>query len=195
MTITANQLVAANLRRARELRELTQEQAAERLEPYLGTRWSPAVFSAAETSVRTKRVREFSANELLAFSRAFDLPVLWFFLPAETDGFPNVRCGGDRELSTGELLDAVFPYRGSPDVEERLIQTLRNLPKRLRTKADQGAMRWAMERMGTAIIAVFHDLRVVAEQNRRTADLLDEARNAAVAAAAKELDREEAHIG
>lgn len=76
--MTPNQLVAYNLRRARKLRGLTQEAAAEALEPHLGQRWSKALFSNAERSVDGQRIRPFTADEVVAFARAFDLPVLWF---------------------------------------------------------------------------------------------------------------------
>jgi hypothetical protein len=195
MPITANQLVAANLRRARDVRGLTQEQAAERLEPYLGTRWSPAVFSAAETSVKTSRVREFDASELLAFSRAFDLPIGWFFLPAETDGFPNLSCGGERELTTGELLDAVYPYGGSPDVAMRMTETLRRLPKALRSKADQGALAWTMERMRAAVTAVSGEFLALSRDMHSAADRLEQVHAAGLQAAAEELDEQAAPVG
>jgi transcriptional regulator with XRE-family HTH domain len=83
--LTGNQTVAYNLRRAREVHGLTQEQAAERLEPFLGERWSKATFSAAERSVEGKRVRKFDADEVLAFAEGFGLPVAWFFLPADPE--------------------------------------------------------------------------------------------------------------
>lgn len=76
--MTPNQLVALNLRRARTLLGLTQEQAAERLEPYLGERWSKRSFSAAERSVAGERIRQFSADDLVALAAAFDLPVSFF---------------------------------------------------------------------------------------------------------------------
>src|SRR5687767_11290009 len=78
---TPNQVVAFNLARAREERGWTQEEAVERLAPFLGTRWTAVALSAAERSVTGRRVREFTASEILAFSRAFDLPIAWFFLP------------------------------------------------------------------------------------------------------------------
>src|SRR5687767_165497 len=49
--LTANQIVAFNLARAREWKNWTQEEAADALEPYLGKRWSKASFSQAERSV------------------------------------------------------------------------------------------------------------------------------------------------
>ena len=79
--LTPNQVVAYNLAQARTLRQWTQDEAAEKLEPYLGRRWSKATFSAAERSIESDRVRQFDANEIVAFARGFDLPVSWFFLP------------------------------------------------------------------------------------------------------------------
>jgi hypothetical protein len=88
--LTPNQVVAFNLAQARALRQWTQEQAAEALEPYLGRRWSKATFSAAERSVESDRVRQFDANEIVAFARAFDLPVSWFFLPPPPWAAPGI---------------------------------------------------------------------------------------------------------
>ena len=85
-TLTANQLVAYNLMRIRKAHGLSQEQAAERIERYLGVRWSKAVYSAAERSyVNSGRIRQFTADDLYAFSMAFGVPLPYFFLPAETD--------------------------------------------------------------------------------------------------------------
>jgi transcriptional regulator with XRE-family HTH domain len=83
--LTPNQLVAYNLQRARTMRGWTQEQAAERLEPFIGKRWSKASWSSAERSVTGERPREFTADELIAFARCFELPPPWFLsLPLET---------------------------------------------------------------------------------------------------------------
>ena len=112
--LTPNQVVAFNLAQARSLRQWTQEQAAEALEPYLGRRWSKATFSAAERSVESDRVRQFDANEIVAFARAFDLPVSWFFLPPPpwaSPGIPTKLRTPDAEkfgLPLSELADLVF---------------------------------------------------------------------------------------
>jgi hypothetical protein len=79
--LTPNQVVAYNLAQARLHKGWTQEQACEALEPHLGARWSKANYSAAERSVDGSRIRQFDADEIVAFARAFDLPVTWFFLP------------------------------------------------------------------------------------------------------------------
>jgi hypothetical protein len=111
--MTPNQVVAHNLRRARGLLELTQEEAAERLEPFLGERWSRVVFSAAERSVSGKRVRQFDADDLVAFAAAFELPIS-FFLDAPrsaTVAAPRAREGLSteqlRDLATGDPRTAV----------------------------------------------------------------------------------------
>ena len=53
--ITPNQIIAYNLTEARGLRGWTQEEAAAKLEPYVGARWSKATFSSAERSIDVKR--------------------------------------------------------------------------------------------------------------------------------------------
>jgi transcriptional regulator with XRE-family HTH domain len=82
-TWTASQVVAHNLTRARELRGLTQVEVAERLTKFTGSKWSQATVAQAEGSVAGQRVRQFTANELVALARVFDLPVLYFFLPPD----------------------------------------------------------------------------------------------------------------
>ena len=97
---TASQVVAHNLTRARELRGLTQMEVAERLTRFTGTRWSQATVAQAEGSTSSQRVRQFTANELAALARTFDLPILYFFLPPDdhraADGFntPDAPTGG-----------------------------------------------------------------------------------------------------
>lgn len=82
--MTASQLVAHNLTRARQLRGLTQAEVAERLARFTGARWSQATVAQAEGSVRGPRVRQFTATELVALARTFDLPVLYFFMPPDS---------------------------------------------------------------------------------------------------------------
>ena len=113
--LTPNQVVAFNLTQARELRGWTQDQAAAALEPYLGRRWSTASFSQAERSVTGKVNRSFDADELVAFARAFDLPVTWFLLPPPPEALDSDRpvklSVPDAEqsgLDLGELIDVVF---------------------------------------------------------------------------------------
>lgn len=83
VVLTVNQVVAHNLRAARALRGWTQEEAAAHLEPFIGSLWSRANFSAAERSAdpSSTRVRNFSADDIVAIAGAFELPVGYFFTP------------------------------------------------------------------------------------------------------------------
>ena len=106
---TPNQIVAFNVNRARSMRGWTQEQAAEALAPYLGARLSAASFSALERSVAGGRIREVSADELLALSRAFDVPIGWFLTPPPVSedvllATPDAKDGTDPMV----LIDAVL---------------------------------------------------------------------------------------
>ncbi len=83
--LTPNQLVAERIAFARKARGWTQEEAAEILEPYLGQRWSSATFSIIERSVDGKRIRQFIADDLVALSRAFQVPIGFWLTPSWTD--------------------------------------------------------------------------------------------------------------
>lgn len=113
-TLTADGLVSYNLLRARELRGYTQAQAAERISAALGKPWSVAVYAAAERAHRSSRVKEFSADELLALSQAFDLPFSWWLLPPA----PTVRVklrNGDREFTGEDIIELLFPHPASAE--------------------------------------------------------------------------------
>lgn len=98
---TASQVVAHNLSRARELRGLTQSEAAERLSRFTGTRWSQVTVAQAESWASGQRVRQFGADELVALARTFDLPVLYFLLPPED---------GRRSFGTPDSPAAGWPW-------------------------------------------------------------------------------------
>lgn len=83
--VDLNEIVGYNFRRARELRGWTQEEAAARLEPLLGQRLPQTSISAIERAYRGEHRRVFDAHEVLAFAIAFDLPLIWFFLPPDGD--------------------------------------------------------------------------------------------------------------
>ncbi len=84
-TVDLNQVVAYNVREARLLRGWTQDDLADRLEPYLGQRITQASVSSIERAWEGERRREFDAHELLVFSVIFELPIIWFLLPPPDD--------------------------------------------------------------------------------------------------------------
>ena len=130
-TLTPNEVVAFNLRAARRHvgyregleRSLTQEEAAERLKPYLGVQWSKATFSSAEVAAEG-RVRQFDADEIVALAAAFDLPPSWFFIPpesAERVRLPKQEGGKNpRAISAGEIVDLLFGPEAEAALERRL---------------------------------------------------------------------------
>jgi hypothetical protein len=81
ISITPNQVVAFNLKKLRETRKLTQDQAAEKLSRFLPGRWSKQAFSNAERSVEGKRIKQFTADEIVAITRAFDVTLSDLFAP------------------------------------------------------------------------------------------------------------------
>jgi hypothetical protein len=114
-TMTPNQIVAYNVAKARALRGWTQEQAADALAPYLGVKLSGASFSALERSAWTlHRIKQFSADDLLALSRGFDLPIGFFFTPPPPafDAGLHAPDAGIKGLDPIVLLDAIL---GTPD--------------------------------------------------------------------------------
>ena len=120
---TPNQLVAYNVARIRKQRGLTQDQTVELLTPFLGTRWSVASLSAAERSIDGRRVKEFNADELIALSRAFDVPLAFWFTPPPADEGPRLATpdASDEGLPVDTLLDIVF---GRTDNRHTLEQVL-----------------------------------------------------------------------
>ena len=131
--MTPNQIVAYNVIKARALRGWTQEQAAEALAPYLGAKLSGPSFSNLERSaVKVDRIKQFSADDLLALSRGFDLPIGFFFTPPP----PAMDAGlygpdaGNKGLDPIVLLDAIL---GTPDnldywVDELLAYSASHAP-------------------------------------------------------------------
>jgi transcriptional regulator with XRE-family HTH domain len=113
--MTPNQIVAYNVAKARELRGWTQEQAAEALAPYLGAKLSGASFSALERSAwSVDRIKQFSADDLLALSRGFDLPIGFFFTPPppELDAALHAPDAPMAGLDPIVILDAIL---GTPE--------------------------------------------------------------------------------
>jgi transcriptional regulator with XRE-family HTH domain len=118
--IDLNQVVAYNVREARQLRGWTQEELADRLEPLLGQRLTQAGVSSIERAWDGDRRREFDAHELLIFAVVFDLPILWFLLPPP----------GDHRImrSTTRPIDELYTWLlGQPHQLGPLYERLRQI--------------------------------------------------------------------
>lgn len=104
-TWTPNQVVANNLTRLRHRRGLTQAEVARQLSAVAGRQWTEAMVAHAERSVTGNRVREFTADDLVTFARAFDVPVLYFLTPPPAGVFVQVP---NSQITTIDMLDAVL---------------------------------------------------------------------------------------
>jgi len=150
--VTPNQVVAFNLAQARLWNDWTQAEAVEALEPHLGHRMSIASYSAAERSVDGSRVRKFSADEIYAFSKAFGLPVTFFFLPppSHVDGVAVlVGAEGAESLApAADMIDVVFGADdGSSAIAAiRMDRTLSDIDEQMMTRAQHALLQRANER-------------------------------------------------
>jgi hypothetical protein len=80
---------------------------------------------------RTDRIRNFTADELVAFSRAFALPVLWFFLPPNLPAEEELRIASpgvpeDEALTAGPYLEAIL---SAPERPAALTESLDELER------------------------------------------------------------------
>lgn len=143
-----NEIVAYNFRLARELRGWTQEEAAQALEPLLGQRLPQASISAIERAYEGERRREFDAQEVLAFALAFNLPLVWFFLPPPADHRALHRTSNivselygvvfGREDQLGPVYDRLRQLGiDEPSEVDRTIENLTGTPSRARQASYQ----------------------------------------------------------
>jgi len=141
--ITPNQLVGYNLWCARQERHWTQAQAAEALEPYLGVRWTVAQVSAAERSVDGTRIRQFTADDLVAFAQAFSVPITYFFLPPRPEAtWSKVKPGTSKDelnRTMAVMIDLIFgdANTGAPLLSGHLHDIMRDLDPSLYSDAQR----------------------------------------------------------
>jgi transcriptional regulator with XRE-family HTH domain len=114
---SANQIVAHNLKRARLERGWSLEETADMLEPFVGQRWTRQNLSALENSAVSGKRREFDADLLVALAQAFELPLLWFFIPPENTEAVDTKAKSP--IRAADLLDLLF-MRGWEKIRARL---------------------------------------------------------------------------
>ena len=81
--VDVRQVIARNIRRARRVRGLTQQQMADKLNTLTGGAWTNVSVSQAEGawSAKPARVRQIDLNELVAFALVLEVPVPLLFTP------------------------------------------------------------------------------------------------------------------
>lgn len=151
--LTPNQLVGHNLWQARSERGWTQAEAAEALEPHLGVRWTVAQVSAAERSIDGTRIRQFTADDIVAFAQAFELPVTYFFLPTNphatwTKVEPNTSIG-QLNRTMAVMIDLIFgdANTGAPLVSSRLHDVMSLMDPELFSDAQRRIFGLARQRL------------------------------------------------
>lgn len=192
--LTPNQVVAFNLAQARQWKGWTQEQAAQALEPHLGKRWSKASVSQAERSIAGKFVRNFDADEIVAFARAFELPIGWFFMPpppfSDRPGVPVKLKTPDAELlgtALALLVDLVFGDETNQALlEMRLDAWLQQRPPQL-TQAQQRITSLVRRRIESLARATIDDLADWQTTLRAMANQLEDLETRARASVDEEL--------
>lgn len=186
--MTPNQIVAANLTRARRLRRWTQEEAAQALRPHLGSLWSKATFSAAERSVEGTRIRQFTADDLAAFAAAFHLPVTWFFIP-HLDIEPDMGLVGLPGTDGMPPLDYLYQVVGPAEAADALVELMRTVTR----GSHQGLAREMYDIASFALQAAVKDATADFEHwsgdLRDLADALDTARQRTQESFKAALDR------
>jgi hypothetical protein len=192
--LTPNQVVAFNLAQARQWKGWTQDQAAEALEPYLGKRWSKASVSQAERSIAGKFVRNFDADEIVAFARAFELPIGWFFMPpppqSDHPPAPVKLKSPDAEhpaTALALLVDLVFGDETNQALlAMRLDALLQQRPQQL-TEAQQRITSLVRRRIESLARATIDDLAEWQTRLRAMANQLEDLETRARASVDEEL--------
>ncbi len=177
-TYSPNQVVAYNVGRARALRGWTQEQAANELSHQLERRLSRASYSAIERSIGGGRVKQFSADELVALARAFRLPILWFFLPPPLDDDPGLHVPHttSRGIEFTEFLDLFF---GTADTRAPYREAFREwaavaMDRGLIQKVDRRLSELDDVEIGAVVEEAIGDIPDAQATLRRAAELLSE---------------------
>lgn len=179
--LTPNQVVAYNLTQAREWKGWTQDQLAEALEPHLGKRWSKASVSQAERSVAGKFIRQFTADEIIAFARALELPLGWFFLPPPpwADPATPVKLSTPDAQGFGtalaELVDVVFgDEHGQALLELRLRSFLDQLGTGPLSQKQHAVQRLVRAKVDALVAHSLSDLATWQTQLRALANHLED---------------------
>jgi hypothetical protein len=178
--MTPNQIVAYNLNQARLWKGWTQEEAADALAPYVGSRWSKANFSAAERSMDGQRIRNFDADEIVAFARTFELPITFFFMPPVpwAENLPvrlQTPDAGPLGTALTKMVDLVFGDRPTIGLlSARLEQFVEQLGEGVVSESQGRIQSLALIRMSKLVKQSFGDINRWTTQLRSMANHLED---------------------
>ena len=172
------------------------------LEPYLGVRWSKTSFSQAERSVAGKFIRNFTADEIVAFARAFEVPVTWFFMPPPAWAEPGIPTTLDVPGATGFgetvslLVDLVFGDKGQQaELAVRLQGFLQALGQRPLTDSQNTIRNLARHRINALARDAFRDTEELQTRLQSLANQLEDRAVQAKLAVADELEIDRGELG
>jgi hypothetical protein len=112
-----------------------------------------AQVSAAERSVDGARIRQFTADDIVAFAQAFELPIGYFFLPPRSYAkWSKVEPGTTRGQSSrtmSVMIDLIFgdPLEGTPLMAKRLNDYVGAVDQDLLTEAQTRIFNVARQRL------------------------------------------------
>jgi transcriptional regulator with XRE-family HTH domain len=151
--LTANQLVGYNLTRIRKALGLSQDEARALLAPY-GLSLSKNVYSAAERSYDGKRVRQFTADDLVAMSLAFGVPISYFLSPPPPKDRPAGAAfySGKERVSWRGIYDVMLDGQHSALTFHRALE----LPAGERPEANSAAG-MALSRLSSGRVSVWDE--------------------------------------
>lgn len=167
--MTPNQVVAWNLWQERKRRGWNHERMSRRLAEH-GVLWEKATYYAAEASrdPDNDKPRRFSADEILAFSLAFDLPVASFLVPPQ-DAVMVVGTDEDKHPVSNVRLMEAGVARDLADMRD-LAERLRALATAIEVFEDA---RQPEPRAAAMTRAALEDLRSASEVRDAMPEILD----------------------
>ena len=134
--LNVNQVIAFNLRAARQSKGWTQKALAREITRHSGTHCTHAMVSELERAWDGSRRREFDGHEIAVFAAALKVPIGYFFLPPPDEHRSLEGIGRSvRELhllffgyfDTAEILDARMREYGG-DFPPEYEQAIEDLP-------------------------------------------------------------------
>ncbi len=103
--VTADHIVAANVRLWRRQKNLTMKALAERLTRYTGARRTPQSLGEWEYSAAKERARPTSAQELIALTDIFNIELSMLLIPPEKYRDTPVRGADPEAIGSTWLAD------------------------------------------------------------------------------------------